>query len=192
MRGYWDGEDTGADDGGDRPPEPVSNAEQAPAPPKPPISSRDLPWDEFPQAPGFTDRNKHLTFAAVGEGYHVGVLIEGPPPGMRSCPKHYHMLEEEHAIILEGDVTLLLGDESHRMRPGDYVCFPAGRKVGHSFLNSGAGPCAYLMIGERNPNEVCIYPDSGKLFVRSLDENGADAVFDLRATRKYWDGDAAD
>ena len=71
---------------------------------------------------------------------------------------HYHMLEEEHALILEGQVTLLLGDERYEMKPGDYVCFPAGQKVGHSFMNSGAGPCSYLMIGERNPNEVCVYP----------------------------------
>ena len=62
-------------------------------------------------------------------------------------------------MILEGQVTLLLGEERHDMRAGDYVCFPAGQKIGHSFMNSGTGPCSYLMIGERNPNEVCVYPD---------------------------------
>ena len=28
--------------------------------------------------------HRHLTYAAVGEGYHVGVLIEAPAPGMRA------------------------------------------------------------------------------------------------------------
>jgi Cupin domain len=42
-----------------------------------------------------------------------------------------HMVEEEHALILEGQVTLLLGDERYEMKAGDYVWFPAGQKVGH-------------------------------------------------------------
>jgi uncharacterized cupin superfamily protein len=97
------------------------------------------------------------------------------------------MLEEEHALILEGEVALLLGDERHVMKPGDYVCFPAGQKIGHSFLNSGNGPCAYLMIGEQNPNEVCVYPDSNKVMVRAL--RSEDDIFDMAATRRYWDGE---
>ena len=52
------------------------------------------------------------------------------------------MREEEHALVLEGEVTLLLGDETYIMGPGDYAAFPAGRKVGHSFLNSGTAPAA--------------------------------------------------
>ena len=108
---------------------------------------------------------------------------------MRPSPKHYHMLEEEHALILEGEVTLLLGDERYPMKAGDYVCFPAGQKVGHSFLNSGAGPCSYLMIGERSANEVCVYPDSNKMEVRALRTERS--IFDMSATRRYLDGEVA-
>ncbi|MER9999290.1 cupin domain-containing protein [Mesorhizobium sp. M0051] len=97
------------------------------------------------------------------------------------------MLEEEHALILEGQVTLLLGEERHEMKAGDYVCFPAGLAVGHSFLNSGTGPCRYLMIGERNPNEVCVYPDSNKMAVDALRRR--DGIFDMAAVRRYWDGE---
>src|SRR3546814_5778099 len=87
---------------------------------------------------------------------------------MRCAPRHYHLLEEEHALVLEGEVTLLLGDERHVMKSGDYVCFPAGQKIGHSFVNSGDGPCSYLMIGEHNPHDVCVLPDSNKMVVRAL------------------------
>jgi uncharacterized cupin superfamily protein len=153
---------------------------------KRPISSRNVAWHERRLAPGFIDRNKHLTDAAVGEDCHVGILIEGPPPGMRLAPKHYHMLEEEHALILEGQLTLLLGDERYEMKAGDYVCFPAGQKVGHSFMNSGAGPCSYLMIGERNPNDVCVMPDSNKMEVRAL--RTKDSIFDMSGVRNYLDG----
>ncbi len=106
---------------------------------------------------------------------------------MRLWPRHYHMLEEEHALMLEGEATLLLGDERHVMKAGDYVCFPAGQKVAHSFLNSGAGPCRYLMIGERNPEDVCVYPDSNKVKVNALQSR--DDIFDMAATRRYWDGE---
>lgn len=184
TRGYWEGEDTGLPANAAEALDAARFAPEPPAKGKPPISSRDLPWDEFPHGKGFFDRNKHLTFNAVGENARVGVLIEAPPPGMRGAPRHYHMLEEEHALILEGEVTLLLGDERHAMKAGDFVSFPAGHAVGHSFLNSGAGPCSYLMIGERNPADVCVYPDSNKMAVNALD-----AVFDLSAVREYWDGE---
>jgi uncharacterized cupin superfamily protein len=187
TRGYWHGEDTGPAD--DAPPEPVRPAAEAPEPGRPPIASGEVAWDEWPLAAGFVDRNRHLTRAAVGEGYRVGVLIEGPPPGMRCAPRHYHMLEEEHALVLEGEVTLLLGDQRHVLGPGDYVAFPAGRRVGHSFLNSGTGPCAYLMIGERNPADVVVMPDSGKMVVRALAAH--DAIFDMAARRGYLDGEPA-
>lgn len=32
----------------------------------------------------------------------------GKAPGKQSNPAHYHMLEEEHLLILEGQVTLRL------------------------------------------------------------------------------------
>lgn len=74
------------------------------------------------------------------------------------------------------------------MKPGDFVSFPAGRKVGHSFMNNGAGPCSYLMIGEQNPNEVCVYPDSNKMMVRALRSD--DDIFDMSAVRRYWDAES--
>lgn len=170
-------------------PKVLAEAVEAPVQPKPPISSHDVAWTERPHGKGFVDRNKHLTYAAVGEDYHVGVLIEGPPPGMRLAPKHYHMLEEEHALILEGQATLLFGDERYEMKAGDYVAFPAGQKIGHSFLNSGPDPCSYLMIGERNPNDVCVYPDSNKVGVNALRTERS--IFDMSAVRNYLDGEQA-
>jgi uncharacterized cupin superfamily protein len=53
------------------------------------------------------------------------------------------------------------------MKAGDYVRFPAFRKVGHSFVNSDTGPCNYLMIGERKLSEVCVYSTSNKFEVNA-------------------------
>jgi len=183
RRRYWDGEDTGLP-AGQYPADGIVSAPEVSVKPYPPISSRNVEWEETRQGTRFGGRARHLTWAAVGKSYHVGMMIESPAPGMRLAPKHYHMLEEEHALILEGQVTLLLGDERYEMKPGDYVAFPAGRKIGHSFMNGGSGPCSYLMIGERNPNDVCIYPDSNKMSVSALG-----TVFDMSGVRNYWDGE---
>jgi uncharacterized cupin superfamily protein len=188
LRHYWADEDTGLPEGELPPPDAEIHLDQPGLTPKPPISSDSVAWEEGFAAAAFGGQTKHLTYAAVGEGWHVGMAIESPAPGKRLCPRHYHMLEEEHAIILEGEITLLLGDETHAMKPGDYVCFPAGRKIGHAFLNSGTGPARYLIIGERNPNEVCVYPDSNKLAVDAL--RTRQNIFDMGGTRSYWDGEA--
>jgi uncharacterized cupin superfamily protein len=186
TRSYWDGEETGLPFEDQPPVDAVREAVEAQADPVGPVSSGALEWRVEGEG-RFGGRSKHLTDAAVGSDYHVGVLIESPAPGTRLCPTHYHMLEEEHALVLEGRLTLILGDERHEMRPGDYVCFPAGRKVGHSLINTGPGPCSYLMIGEHNPNEVCVYPDSNKVMVRAL--RSEQDIFDMAAVRRYFDGE---
>jgi len=183
RRNYWDGENTGLP-AGELPSENIVPAPESPARPYPPISAQNVPWEQTREGTRFGGRARHLTYAAVGKNYHVGMMIESPDPGMRLAPKHYHMLEEEHALILQGQITLLLGDECYEMKAGDYVGFPAGRKIAHSFMNSGKGPCSYLMIGERNPNDVCVYPDSNKMSITALG-----TVFDMSGVRKYWDGE---
>ena len=70
-----------------------------------PISSNDVAWEEFSDIPRFVTRYRHLTRAAVGDDYHVGVAIEELGPGKQSSPAHYHTFEEEHVYILEGTVT---------------------------------------------------------------------------------------
>jgi uncharacterized cupin superfamily protein len=185
RRGYWHGEDSGLPEAAAKSAEPLRSA---PAP-KPPISAATIEWN--PDGPGegtrFGGRSRHLTGAAVGEGYAVGVLVESPAPGRRLCPRHWHTAEEEHALVLEGEVTLLLGEDRHVMAPGDYVVFPAGQAIGHSFLNSGDGPCAYLMIGNRDPNDVCVYPDSAKVGIAALPEGAG--RFDTRNPLPYWHGE---
>lgn len=187
MRGYWDGENTGLPPEAIPPAGEADEAPAAPARPKAPISAHDVDWEETRAGARFGGRAKHLTYASVGAEYHVGMLIEAPAPGMRLAPLHYHMLEEEHALILDGQVTLLLGDERYEMKAGDYACFPAGRKIGHSFMNSGTGPCSYLMIGERNPADVCVYPHSNKMAVGGL--RTRNDIFDMSGVRGYWDGE---
>ena len=93
------------------------------------------------------------------------------------------MLEEEQAFILEGEMTLRLGDKTYRMKAGDHVVFPAGQKAGHSFYNHSDAPCRFIMIGEKNPNEVvCL--SRNRTYRRSAMSEG----YDRSAVMEYWQG----
>jgi uncharacterized cupin superfamily protein len=158
--------------------------------PRPPIASESVAWETWSKGTRFGSRFRHLTSAAIGENYHVGMQIEELAPGMHSSPAHYHMLEEEHVFVLEGQLTLRLGDETHTMKPGDYVCFPAGQAAGHCLVNESTAVCRFLVIGEKNPNEVCVYTDSNKVMVRSLGRGKN--IFEAAAIKDYWDGETTD
>lgn len=147
-----------------------------------PFPVEDVPWEEFSKGDRFGIRFRQL--GEHGGGTHVGVCVEVLDPGKQACPAHYHMLEEEHLLILEGSLTLWLGDQAFTMSVGDYVCFPAGQSVGHKLVNTGDGPCRYLIIGERNPADVIVYTDSGRVGVRLTGES-----YRKSATMDYWEGE---
>lgn len=186
RRNYWDGEVTGLGSGGAVPqdmtplPEPPSN-------PKTPISIDSVPWDPWSEGDRFGGQVKHLTKALIGRGYRVGVVVEEVALGKQSCPFHYHLLEEEQALVLEGRGTLRLGDKSYEMKAGDFVAFPAGQRAGHCFINNSSAPFRYLIVGERNPHDVCVYPDSNKVAVCALKPDAG--IFDMGGTKDYWDGE---
>lgn len=165
----------------------MSSNDQESDPPvtRKPVAAESVPWEEWSKGSRFGSRYRHLTKAVMGEGYHVGVAIEELLPGKQSSPAHYHMLEEEHILILEGRVTLRLGEETIEMSAGDYVCFPARQKAGHCLVNTSDAPCRFLVIGEQKPDEVCVYTDSNKILVRSVRE-----VYDRSQVKDYWDGEA--
>lgn len=152
-----------------------------------PLSVDDVAWEDWSEGARFGSRFRHLTRAAMGDNYHVGMQIEELSPGRQSSPAHYHMLEEEQVLVLAGEMTLRLGDETFLLKAGDYVCFPAGQAAGHCFVNESSAVCRFLIIGERRPDEVCVYTDSNKVMVRSLGRG--QNIFDRASTREYWDGE---
>ena len=146
-----------------------------------PFSTTVVPWEESSKGKRFGVRFQEL--GSFGGGTHVGVCMEVLDPGKQTYPMHYHLLEEEHLLILEGQLTLRLGDKSYKMAAGDYVCFPAAQKAGHTLVNEGDAPCRYLIVGERNPNDVIVYPESGRVGVRLMGQG-----YRQSATMDYWEG----
>ena len=147
-----------------------------------PFSVDDVPLEEYSHGGRFATRFRPL--GEFGGCSQVGVSMEELAPGKQAYPAHYHMLEEEHLLVLEGKAMLRLGEKSFELAAGSYVCFPAGQRAGHALINNGDAPCRYLIIGERNPHDVIMYTDSGRVGVRLTGEG-----YRKSATMEYWDGE---
>ena len=146
-----------------------------------PVNVDDLEWQTYRESERIQLRFK--AFESQDSRAHLGVCIQELPPGASTAPAHYHAVEEEHVYVLTGELTVRLGNERHAMRAGSYVRFPAGVPREHCLSNDTDAPCQYFLIGERNRNEVVVYPDSNKVQVRSLGE-----IYP-REPLDYWDGE---
>jgi len=101
------------------------------------------------------------------------------PPHEESAPPHCHTAEEELYLVLDGEGTLELwgrprpGDpfqtepeETYALRAGHVVARPPGSVP--ACLRTGESPMTYLAYGTREPNDMCYYPRSNKIFFRGL------------------------
>jgi uncharacterized cupin superfamily protein len=157
------------------------------AKPRGPIAIESAPWTEWSEGVRFGSRYRTLSDTRK-DGRKIGVSYEELPPGKQSSPFHYHMVEEEHIIALEGEATLRLGDERYPIKAGDYVGFPAGQRAGHCLINEGDKPFRFIMIGDSARDEVCVYPDSGKIMIYNLGR----LILKDGESRDYWEGERTD
>jgi uncharacterized cupin superfamily protein len=157
------------------------SGDKAPEKPiKEPFRVEDVPWEEWSEGTRFGSRVRHISH--FGGATQVGVLLEELAPGKQSSPAHYHLREEEHIWIVEGASTLRLGDKTYEVKAGDFMTFPAGQKAGHCLVNNSNALCRFIVIGNRNPNDVCVYTDSRKVKLSATGQ-----IFDTESSLKYWD-----
>ena len=150
-----------------------------------PFAIADVPWEEFSHGARFGMRFQHLS--TFGGATQIGIANEILMPGKQANPAHYHLVEEEHVFVLEGALTVRLGEKEYILSAGHYVCFPAGQKVGHALINHTAEPCRYLIIGNPQPHDVAVHTDTGRVAVKLLGEG-----YRKSAVMDYWEGVDAD
>jgi len=97
----------------------------------------------------------------------VGVAHLVVDPDRLTYPPHCHSAEEEVFVVLEGEGTLLLGDEEHPVRPGSVVARPPGTGVAHAF-RAGEQGLALVAFGTREPNDITYFPRSKKVALRGI------------------------
>ena len=85
-------------------------------------------------------------------------------------------------MILDGDGTLVLGEEETPVAAGHVIARPAATGVAHMF-RAGDGGLTYIAYGMRRAADVCYYPRSGKIAFRGV------GVIARLERLDYWDGE---
>ncbi|TRX73389.1 cupin domain-containing protein [Pseudomonas mangiferae] len=135
------------------------------------------------EGPHHGSATRRLTPPRNGQRPRLGVRATRVPSGRTACPFHAHAREDEVFYVLSGRGLFRYGEQVREIRAGDCVSCPAGTGIAHQLANPFEDDLVYLSIGPHDPDEVCVYPDSGKVMVRSLGEVGR-----LHAT-DYFDGE---
>ena len=146
-----------------------------------PFHIDEVPWEEFGHGVRFG--MKYQVLSAFAGATQITVCNEILPPGNQANQAHYHLLEEEHLLVLEGHMTVQLGAAKHEVGPGSYVCFPAGQRVPHSLFNHTDLPCRYLILGNVQQHDVMVYPDTARVHVKLTQ-----ASYRMAPTLTYWEG----
>ena len=129
------------------------------------------------QCGGVTDG---LAARKLGAGFDILAA------GMRSCPYHYHLAQEEMFVILEGEGALRVAGQMLPVRTGDVVVIPPGPEYPHQFINTSAAAMKYLSISTQERPEFCVYPDSGKVGAFAP---GHRLMQRTENSLDYWDGE---
>ena len=69
-------------------------------------------------------------------------------PGMVGAGPHYHHTIDEFFYVLEGEVVLLIGDETHTARAGTFAFVPRGTI--HGFRNTSSEHATLLAVHNRS------------------------------------------
>jgi uncharacterized cupin superfamily protein len=121
----------------------------------------------------------------------LGFSYDLVPPGKISCPFHSHRGEEEMFFIVKGTGTLRYGNETRKVRAGDFICCPTGGPdTAHQLINDSDGELGYISVSTMMAAEVCEYPDSGK--VAAFGGTGAGRlrhITESGALVDYWKGE---
>lgn len=89
----------------------------------------------------------------------IGVHIETIPPGRRTSWPHAESQEEEFAYVIKGHPDVWIDGHLYDLGPGDFVAFPAGTGIAHTFINNSAEDVLILIGGEKTkPENKVFYP----------------------------------
>lgn len=89
----------------------------------------------------------------------IGIHIETLPPGRRTSWPHAESDEEEFAFVISGTPQVWVDGNVYDLVAGDFVAFPAGTGIAHTFLNNSQNDVVLLVGGERSkPGNKINYP----------------------------------
>ncbi len=162
---------------------------------KPIVNIADVPLREHAHGESFAAQLGRIG-PLIG-AQKLGCQLHVVPAGKKAFPRHAHHANEEMMIVLSGQGTYRLGDETFPVRAGDVIAAPSGEgETAHQVMNTGAEELRYLCFSTRFDPDVVEYPDSGKFGVASMVPEGKGLtsaqlayVGRLDSAVNYWDGE---
>ena len=129
--------------------------------------------------------------ASVLGAKNLGFRIVVMNPKTFSCPYHYHEMEEELCIVIEGKAIVRKNNNFKKVKAGDLIYYEAGADGAHHMYNHTDRPFKYFILSSKFRTELCQYPDSQKIFDGKsslVTQNGIEVEYikDEEDPRKYW------
>jgi uncharacterized cupin superfamily protein len=147
-------------------------------------------FDQIRDHEGFLARRARVGRQAGAR--RLGVSLWELPAGQTSYPYHFHYVEEELLIVLEGTPSLRTPQGWRTLAAGEVVSFPSGEAGAHQLFNETDETIRFLSCSTSGEPDVVAYLDSGKLGVfERLPEGevGLNSMFRAGDTVDYYDGE---
>jgi HTH-type transcriptional regulator, repressor for puuD len=117
----------------------------------PPMIIRAAQVERFDRGAGVVTLPYVGRWNAQGNRVTTGITVFAPGTAI---PLHTHNVEEQ-VLVLEGEATAVVGDDSVDLEAGDGTWVPAG--VPHRFANRGRGPMRiYWVYGGREVTRTIV------------------------------------
>ena len=109
------------------------------------------------------------------------MVVDVPPGGF--VPPHTHAKEEEGYFVLDGELTLTIGDQSRALGPGDFG--HVAPRTMHGYANAGTAPVRFLAWTVGGPidrffsemsEQVRVMPDDAPRMMELMERYGVDML----------------
>lgn len=140
--------------------------------------------DEYIDDPNFESKMKSLLIGDALGSEKIYVNIDFVKPGGKSTMYHSHSRQEEFFLIMSGNGLLRINEEEITVKTGDVISKPAGKNIAHQFINNSSEILQILDVGNRDKDDVAMYPDENKIFIRNKK-----LVFNINDNIENWTSD---
>ena len=89
---------------------------------------------------------------------NFGVNLTHLEPGAASALLHAHTVQDEFVFIIEGNATVVIGEQQYEVSAGECVGFKAGSQA-HQIVNRSNETVTYIEIGDRLRDDEVVYPN---------------------------------
>ncbi|MBO9533455.1 MAG: cupin domain-containing protein [Solirubrobacteraceae bacterium] len=126
----------------------------------------------------------------VAGSHRLGMSVWDLAPGCAAYPFHFHYVEEELLVVLEGTPMLRGASGWRRLARGAVVSFLPGPDGAHQIYNDGEAPVRFIAISTSGAPDIVSYPEQDKIgvFERPPGDGKLFKLFPVDAEVHYAEG----